>query len=82
MAKARIRKLKQDRFWRWLTVEVYEKPAAADYYRRHPIKRRKMRLRYRRKFWREFNAACDRGMVRLGAMLAKGREKEKAVPHD
>jgi hypothetical protein len=50
MAKAAIRRLKDERFWRWLCVEVYGKPAP-----KKPLKLYRKRRKFRpRKFAREY----------------------------
>lgn len=38
MAKTKINDLKTRRFWMWLMCEVYQNPAAIQYYKTHPVK--------------------------------------------
>lgn len=53
MAKARIRRLKSDRFWRWMQAEAFGHKDAIAYYAAHPIAQRKFRMRKRRTWWRK-----------------------------
>lgn len=67
MAKAAIRKLKDERFWRWLCVEVYGNPAP-----KKPIKR----CRKRRKInWRKFDRQCAKAFARVQVMLEERRRQ-------
>jgi hypothetical protein len=57
MAKAAIRKLKQDRFWRWLCVEVMGRPAP-----KQPIKQRPPKRLSKKDFdraWRRVRKTMD-----------------------
>lgn len=65
MAKAAIRKLKDERFWRWLCVEVYGKPAP-----KKPIKRNHKRRKIN---WRKFDRQCARAWVVVQAKLEEWR---------
>lgn len=71
MAKAAIRKLKDERFWRWLMVEVYGKPAP-----KQPIKRNRKRTKFRK---RRLNQLCDRGWITVQAKLEEWRNRGAAA---
>ena len=72
MAKWQIRELKERRFWRWLMTEVYGKPAP-----KQPIKLNRKRTKFRK---RRFNQLCDRGWVRVQAMLEEYRNRPTEPP--
>ena len=57
MAKAAIRELKDRRFWRWLCVEIYGKPAP-----KQPIKRYRKHVRINP---RKFKRLCDDAFHRV-----------------
>lgn len=73
MAKASIRKLKSDRFWRWLCVEVYGKPPP-----KNPIKRRppkKVRSR-------ELQRMQQRAWPKVLRILEEWRQGKACPPHE
>ena len=76
MAKAAIKKLKERRWWRWLMVEVQSKPAWIEYYRTHPIKRRKYSCRLSRKQRRDFDNRCEQLFRERVLPMLEARRKD------
>jgi hypothetical protein len=60
MAKAAIRKLKADRFWRWLSVEVMGKPSPKKPIKQRPPKRVRLRKKDYERAWKRVEAQLER----------------------
>jgi hypothetical protein len=71
LAKAAIRKLKTERFWRWLCVEVYGKPAP-----KKPIKLDRRVPKFNKRKHERF---CDRAVVKVMAMIEERRKRTAEV---